>query len=136
MAHYAFLNENNIVTEVITGKDETETAPDGFADWEEYYLTKRPGQDACKRTSYNTSAYTHLLGGTAFRGNYAGQGFTYDSSNDVFYDAQPFASWSLDSNWIWQPPIPYPSDGTVDKGYVWNEEAYHCLLYTSPRPRD
>jgi hypothetical protein len=66
------------------------------------------------------------LGGTAFRGNYAGQGFTYDSSNDVFYDAQPFASWSLDSNWIWQSPIPYPSDGDVDKIYVWNESAYQA----------
>jgi hypothetical protein len=125
MAHYAFIKDN-IVTEVITGKDETETAPDGFADWEEYYLTKRPGQDACKRTSYNTSANTHLLGGTAFRGNLSGQGFTYDSSNDVFYDAQPFASWSLDSNWIWQSPIPYPSDGDVDKIYVWNESAYQA----------
>ena len=50
MAHYAFIKDN-IVTEVITGKDETETAPDGFADWEAYYLTKRPDQDACKRTS-------------------------------------------------------------------------------------
>ena len=125
MAHYAFIKDN-IVTEVITGKDETETAPDGFADWEEYYLTKRPGQDACKRTSYNTSANTHLLGGTAFRGNYAGQGYTYDSSNDVFYQPQPYASWSLDSNWLWQPPIPYPSDGDFDKGYVWNEEAYQA----------
>ena len=125
MAHYAFIKDN-IVTEVITGRDETETAPDGFADWEEYYLTKRPGQDACKRTSYNTSANTHLLGNTAFRGNYAGIGYTYDSSNDVFYDEQPFASWSLDSNWLWQSPIPYPSDGSVDKIYEWNESAYQA----------
>tara|TARA_R100001015_G_C4617632_1_gene173952 strand:- start:56 stop:463 length:408 start_codon:yes stop_codon:yes gene_type:complete len=125
MAHYAFIKDN-IVTEVITGIDETETAPDGFSDWEEYYLTKRPGQDACKRTSYNTSANTHLLGNTAFRGNYAGIGYTYDSSNDVFYDEQPFASWSLDSNWLWQSPIPYPSDGSVDKIYEWNESAYQA----------
>ena len=119
MAHYAFIKDN-IVTEVITGKDETETAPDGFADWEEYYLTKRPGQDACKRTSYNTMGNTHALGDTPFRGNYAGIGHTYDSSNDVFYQPQPYASWSLDSNSIWQPPIPYPSDGDGDKGYIWN----------------
>ena len=121
MAHYAFIKDN-IVTEVITGKDETETAPDGFSDWEEYYLTKRPGQDACKRTSYNTSANTHLLGGTAFRGNYAGQGFTYDSSNDVFYQPQPYASWSLnETTWLWEAPIDYPDDG---KGYYWNENAH------------
>ena len=76
--------------------------PDGFSSWEEYYLTKRPGQDACKRTSYNTYGNEHLLGDTPFRGNYAGQGFTYDSSNDVFYVTQPHASWTLDnSDWLW-----------------------------------
>jgi hypothetical protein len=125
MAHYAFIKDN-IVTEVITGKDETETAPDGFADWEEYYLTKRPGQDACKRTSYNTMGNEHSLGGTPFRGNYAGIGHTYDSSNDVFYEQPLYASWVLNSNWQWEAPIPYPDDGDGDKGYVWNEEAYQA----------
>ena len=125
MAHYAFIKDN-IVTEVITGKDETETAPDGFADWEEYYLTKRPGQDACKRTSYNTHANEHRLGGTAFRGNYAGKGFTYDSSNNVFYDSQPYASRSLDCNWLWQSPIDMRSDVSAEKVYKWNEEAYQA----------
>jgi hypothetical protein len=125
MAHYAFIKDN-IVTEVITGKDETETAPDGFADWEEYYLTKRPGQDACKRTSYNTMGNTHALGDTPFRGNYAGIGHTYDSSNDVFYEQPLYASWVLNSNWQWEAPIPYPDDGDGDKGYVWNEEAYQA----------
>ncbi len=125
MAHYAFIKDN-IVTEVITGKDETETAPDGFADWEEYYLTKRPGQDACKRTSYNTMGNEHTLGDTPFRGNYAGIGHTYDSSNDVFYEQPMYASWSLNSKWQWEAPIPYPDDGDGDKGYVWNEEAYQA----------
>ena len=125
MAHYAFIKDN-IVTEVITGKDETETAPDGFADWEEYYLTKRPGQDACKRTSYNTIENEHTLGGTPFRGNYAGKNYTYDSSNDVFYEPQPYASWSLDSNWIWQPPLEMPSDASPEKVYIWDEEAYQA----------
>ena len=122
MAHYAFIKDN-IVTEVITGKDETETAPDGFADWEAYYLTKRPDQDACKRTSYNTIGNAHNDGGTAFRGNYAGIGFTYDSSNDVFYSAQPHASWTLDSNWVWQAPLAYPDDGEL---YIWDEDAYQA----------
>jgi len=125
MAHYAFIKDN-IVTEVITGKDETEAAPNGFADWEEYYLTKRPGQDACKRTSYNTMGNTHALGDTPFRGNYAGIGHTYDSDNDVFYEPSLYASWSLNSNWQWEAPIPYPDDGDGDKGYVWNEEAYQA----------
>ena len=123
MAHYAFIKDN-IVTEVITGKDETETAPDGFADWEEYYLTKRPGQDSCKRTSYNTFGNEHRLGGTAFRGNYAGIGMIYDSSNDVFYEPEPYPSWTLDnSDWLWKAPLDYPHDGQF---YVWNESAYQA----------
>ena len=125
MAHYAFIKDN-LVTEVIPGKDETETAPDGFADWEEYYLTKRPGQDACKRTSYNTFGNEHREGGTPFRGNFAGIGGTYDSSNNVFYLEQPFPSWSLDSNWIWQAPIDMPSDASFDKVYKWDESAYQA----------
>ena len=122
MAHYAFIKDN-IVTEVITGKDETETAPDGFADWEEYYLTKRPGQDACKRTSYNTHANEHRLGGTAFRGNYAGKGFTYDSTKDAFIPPKPFASWTLNNTTcLWEPPVAMPSGSA----YKWNESAYQA----------
>jgi len=118
MAHYAFIKDN-LVTEVITGKDETETAPESFADWEEYYLTKRPDQVACKRTSYNTSANQHVNDGTPFRGNYAGVGYTYDEVNDVFIAPTPYASWTLNSNWVWEAPVEYPDDGN---GYSWNEE--------------
>jgi len=121
MAHYSFINEENIVVEVITGKDESDidSLPDGFASWEEYYESKRDGL-ICKRTSYNTYANTHLFDGEAFRGNFAGVGFVYDSNNDVFYEQQPFASWTLDqTTWHWKPPIPYPDDENV---YQWNEE--------------
>ena len=105
MAHYAFINENNKVTEVITGKNEndTEDLPNGFDSWEEWYGDFR-GQ-TCKRTSYNTHGNVHTGGGTAFRGNYASIGDTYDSENDVFYPPSPFQSWSLNSNWIWEAPI-------------------------------
>lgn len=134
MAHYAFIKDN-IVTEVITGKDETETVPEGFVDWEEYYLTKRTGVDACKRTSYNTIANTHKDNGTPFRGNYAGIGHIYDTENDVFYAPQPFDSWTLDSNWVWQPPVAYPSDANYEqdtslpiKHYVWNELTTSWIL--------
>ena len=98
MAHYAFLNEENIVTEVITGIDEdnTDTLPEGFASWEAWYADFRG--KTCKRTSYNTFENSHLLGGTAFRGNYAGIGMTYDTDNDVFYLPQPYGSWTLSSN--------------------------------------
>jgi len=123
MAHYAFINEENIVTEVITGIDEdnTDTLPEGFASWEAWYADFR-GQ-TCKRTSYNTFENSHLLGGTAFRGNYAGIGMTYDTDNDVFYLPQPYGSWTLSSNWAWEAPIAYPTDGL---NYYWDEDAYQA----------
>jgi hypothetical protein len=121
MAHYAFLDENNIVTSVIVGKEE---GTDGI-DWEQKYGEIK-GQ-TCKRTSYNTIANTHLLNGTPFRGNYAGIGFTYDSSNDVFYAPQPYPSWTLDTNtWSWKAPLPYPVAGDDEERYQWNEEAYQA----------
>jgi len=127
MAHYAFLDENNIVTEVITGKDETDldTLPEGFADWEEWYADFR-GQ-TCKRTSYNTKANTHKLDGIPFRGNYAGIGYTYDSSNNVFIAAKPYDSWVLnESTWSWEPPVAMPElteeEINAGKYYQWNED--------------
>ena len=113
MAHYAFLDENNIVTEVIVGKDEG----DG-TDWEVEYGNFK-GQ-TCKRTSYNTYGNAHSDSGTPFRGNYAGIGYTYDETNDVFYAPKPYDSWVLDeTKWLWKAPVDYPSDG---KDYTWNEE--------------
>jgi hypothetical protein len=71
------------------------------------------------QTSYNTYGNQHKLGGTPLRGNYAGVGFTYDHTNDVFYAPKPFASWTLNqSTWIWEAPTPMPTDG---KQYVWDE---------------
>tara|TARA_B100001939_G_C16938319_1_gene617117 strand:- start:394 stop:816 length:423 start_codon:yes stop_codon:yes gene_type:complete len=127
MAHYAFIDDSGIVTEVITGKDENDSTPEGFDSWEAYYLTKRPEADDCKRTSYNTLANAHRDGGDAFRGNYAGVGFTYDSVNDVFYAPRPYPSWSLDSNWTWQPPIDYPGGYEGDgNNYTWDEDVYQA----------
>ena len=107
MAHYAFLDENNIVTEVITGIDETELI-EGL-DPETWYGNFR--DQICKRTSYNAAT-------NGFRKNYAGIGFTYDESIDAFYAPKPFPSWTLDANAKWQAPTPYPTD---DKMYSWNE---------------
>jgi len=81
MAHYAFLDENNIVTEVITGRDEDEVV-EGVSDWEAHYSAIR-GQ-RCLRTSYNTKYNEHIDGGVAFRGNYAGVGFLYLDDEDIF----------------------------------------------------
>ena len=114
MAHYAFLNMQNIVTEVIVGKDETE----GPTNWEIHYGNLR--EQVCKSPSYNTAAGEHKGGGTPFRKNYAGIGYTYDYARDAFIAPQPYASWILDSNkCIWEPPVEYPSDG---KRYTWNED--------------
>ena len=120
MAQYAFLDSNSIVTQVIVGKEETDTTPEGFDTWEEYYGNIM-GQN-CRRTSYNTYGNQHREGGTAFRGNYAGKGFLYNASNDVFIAPKPYASWSLnETTWLWEAPIDYPDDG---KGYYWNENAH------------
>jgi len=108
MAHYAFLDLNNVVTEVITGKDETELI-DGL-DTETWYGNFR-GQ-VCKRTSYNNN----------IRKQYAGIGYRYDSIKDQFVQPQPFASWSLDSNNDWQAPTPKP-----EGNFYWNEESLSWL---------
>ncbi len=113
MAHYAFIDSNNIVTEVITGKNEGE---DGI-DWEEWYGEFR-GQ-TCKRTSYNTMGGVHSTGGTPYRKNYAGIGYTYDASKDAFYAPKPFPSWTLNAtSCTWEAPVARPTD---DKMYKWNE---------------
>ena len=71
------------------------------------------------QTSYNTHGNTHKLGGTPLRGNYAGLGFSYDHTNDVFYAPQPYPSWTLNkTTWLWESPTPYPSDENV---YSWDE---------------
>lgn len=121
MAHYAFINEENEVIEVITGKDETETAPDGFSNWEEYYLTKRPNASNCLRTSYNTYKNQHNEGGTPFRGNYAGLNMLYDENLDAFIEKQPYTSWTLNEDFYWQAPLPLPD---TQYWYLWSETAY------------
>ena len=105
MAHYAFLDENNVVTEVIVGIDETETI-EGL-DTETWYGNFR-GQ-VCKRTSYNNN----------YRKNYAGIGYTYDAARDAFIAPKPYASWVLDEDTCrWEAPTPMPTD---DKFYYWSE---------------
>ena len=109
MAHYAFLDENNIVTEVITGIDETELI-EGL-DTETWYGEFR-GQK-CVRTSYNAQT-------NGFRYNYAGIGYTYDEEADAFIPPKPFESWVLNDQFSWVAPIDYPQD---EKLYYWDEEA-------------
>ena len=122
MAHYTFLDNNNIVTEVIVGKNEGEEN----IDWEVHYGNFR-GQ-VCKRTSYNTSGGIHSSGGTPFRKNYAGIGYTYDEQRDAFIPQKPYESWILNEDTcLWEPPVPYPTDG---ERYLWNEEELEWVLQT------
>ena len=120
MAHYAFLDENNIVTEVIVGKDENE---DGV-DWEQFYGEVR--SQVCKRTSYNTHGGVHSGGRTPFRKNYAGIGFNYDSGRDAFIPPQPYASWALnEDSCLWFAPTPCPDDGGQ---YMWDEDTLSWVI--------
>ena len=118
MAHYAFLDDNNVVTEVIVGRDEDDVV-DGITDWEAYYGELR--SQRCVRTSYNTHGGVHEVGGTPFRKNYAGIDFTYDESRDAFIPPQPFPSWVLNEDTcFWDAPVPYPDDGLM---YDWDEDS-------------
>lgn len=116
MAHYAFLDSNNIVTDVIVGRNEDEIV-DGISDWEAHYGEFR-GQ-VCKRTSYNTFAGVNQNGGTPYRKNYASIGFTYDGERDAFIPPQPFASWVLnEETCLWEAPISVPENSKC----YWDEE--------------
>lgn len=110
MAHFAELDENNVVTQVIVGVDEP---LDGEAIYFETTGT------VWKKTSYNTYAGKHLLDGTPFRKNYAGIGYTYDSDRDAFIPPKPFSSWILNEQTCqWDSPVPMPTD---DQQYSWDE---------------
>jgi hypothetical protein len=113
-AHFASINSDNIVTQVLVVSDND--APRGND-----FLSKDLGLGGTWiQTSYNTRGNVHSLSGTPLRGNYAGIGYTYDSTNDVFYPPQPFPSWTISAatNWLWAAPTPYPTDG---KTYRWDE---------------
>jgi hypothetical protein len=116
MAHYAFLDENNIVTQVIVGRNEDEVV-DGISDWEAHYAEVM-GQ-RCVRTSYNHN----------IRKQYAGIGFTYNEEADVFISPQPFPSWTLDENQDWQPPVARPEEGF----YTWNEDTQTWDAFEMPK---
>ena len=119
MAHFALLDENNIVTFVTVGRDED--------DGKEAELSARTGQ-TYKQTSYNTRGGVYYLPNSntpgpdqskALRKNYAGLGYTYDNVIDGFIPPKPYPSWLLNTTTgLWDPPIPYPTDG---KSYEWDE---------------
>jgi hypothetical protein len=109
MSHFAQVKDGIVTNVIVAEQDWINTLPDA-ADW--------------IQTSYNTQGGEHLLGGTPLRGNYAGVGMIYDKTNDVFYHAQPYPSWTLNTTtWRWESPVPIPEDHfTNDWSYTWDEE--------------
>ena len=80
------------------------------------------------QTSYNTYGGQHLMGGTPFRKNYAGIGYTYDASRDAFIPPKPYNSWTLNEDTcLWQPPVARPVD---DNMYDWDEESLSWRMIT------
>ena len=119
MSHFAQIDGNNIVTQVIViEQDVVDTGL--FGD-----------PNSWIQTSYNTSGGIHLLGGTPLRKNYAGIGYTYDSTRDAFIPPKPYNSWTLnETTCLWEAPIPMPDDG---KMYSWDEETTSWTEITMPQ---
>ena len=123
MAHFAQLDENNIVTQVIVvhnnellDENGVEQESKGIA-----FCQSLLGGN-WKQTSYNAN----------MRKNYAGIGYIYDPTNDVFYTPSPYPSWTIDTTtWTWQSPIPCPTDGTFEQPYSWDETTKQWIKYGS-----
>lgn len=117
MGHFAKVVDGK-VSQVIVAE------PDFFTT----FVDSSPG--AWIQTSYNTVGNQHTQGGTPLRGNYAGVGYTYDATNDVFYAPQPYASWILNTTtWTWEAPTPMPVDG---KPYKWDEATQSWVEIVAP----
>lgn len=122
MAHFAKINLNRIVEQVIVAEQD--------------YVNTLPGMWI--QTSYNTSGGIHYNPNTnipsddqskALRKNYAGIGYVYDFDRDAFYAPQPYPSWALNEDTcFWEPPVPYPADGGLGHTYEWDESILNWVL--------
>ena len=119
MSHFAKVLDGKVIQVIVAEPDFFNT-----------FVDTSPGQ--WLQTSYNTRGGVHYGndgqpdGGVALRGNYAGIGYTYDATHDVFYAPQPFPSWTLNqTSWLWEPPVAYPTDG---KRYIWDEATKNWVL--------
>lgn len=121
MAHFAKLDENNIVIDVLVISNDILLKTDGTES--EYkgkvFLNQLFGNATWVQTSYNGN----------IRKQYAGIGMSYDETNDVFILPQPFDSWTLNSNFDWEAPVSFPTDGNP---YEWNEETLSWVLVDPP----
>lgn len=118
MSHFAHVDEQNVVTQVIVAEQD--------------FINSGAVGDPARwiQTSYNTHGGVHAMGGTPLRKNYAGIGYSYDSGRDAFIPPKPFASWTLDeATCLWTAPVPMPTDGQL---YVWNETNQAWDVVTPP----
>jgi hypothetical protein len=115
MAHFAEIDENNIVTRVlVVGDDQEHRGQEFLADDLDLGGT-------WLKTSYNTQGGVHTLGGTPFRKNYAGIGYSYDETLDAFIPPKPFASWLLNEETCnWNAPVEMPVE--EGKFFTWDED--------------
>lgn len=120
MAHFAQIDGNNIVAQVIVADQET-------------INTGLFGDPATWiQTSYNTQGGVHTQGGTPLRKNYAGIGYSYDASRDAFIPPKPYNSWLLnDETCLWSAPVAYPADSKL---YSWDEETLNWVLMYPEQP--
>jgi hypothetical protein len=122
MASFAKIGLNNKVIEVLSVVNQVLHDSNGIEreDIGIDFLTKLTGYPVWKQTSYNTYGGVHSLGGTPFRKNHAGIGYTYDEDKDAFIPKKPFNSWILnETTCLWESPVAYPNDG---QNYTWNEQ--------------
>ncbi len=124
MAHFAKLNDQNRVVQVVVVHNDVATdEAAGVA-----FLKNLYGQDTIwKQTSYNTQRGVHLLGGTPLRKNFAGIDMNYDESRDAFVPDQPFPSWTLnEETCLWEAPVPYKDPEASHPIDFWDEDAYQA----------
>ena len=112
MSHFAKVCDGKVVNVIVAEQEFFDT-----------FVDSSPG--AWLQTSYNTYGNKHTQGGIPLRGNYAGVGYIYDAVNDVFYAQQPYPSWILNADYLWEAPIAYPLD---DKVYAWNESIVNWVV--------
>lgn len=122
MAHFAEIDENNVVIRVLVIPDDQENRG------HDYLAIDLALGGTWLQTSYNTYGGQHQLGSTPFRKNYAGIGYTYDEARDAFIPPKPYPSWTLDEfSCTWTPPVPLPD---FDHRYEWHEETLSWVLVT------
>ena len=116
MAHFSKLDsENKVLKVVVVSNDIVTTEQDGV----DFLNNLHNSNNVWKQTSYNTYGGQHRLGGTPFRKNYAGIGYTYDEDKDAFIPPKPYNSWILnETTCLWVAPVQYPTD---NQDYIWNE---------------